>query len=255
MIRLLNSAVFVLAALALAACQQQDAGDQDAQAETPALDTPQQRLNYGVALGLGRSMLNDGMQVDVDAFALGLRDAIEGNEPRMTQDEIRAEVTAFQERASGMREAQASAMAQANAEAAQAFLAENAAREGVVTTESGLQYEVLEESDGASPGPDDRVQVHYRGTLLDGQQFDSSYDRGQPVVFGLGQVIPGWTEGLQLMTVGSKYKFFIPPELGYGAGGAGQMIGPNAALIFEVELLDIPSQQAEADDAAESPEG
>ena len=126
------------------------------------------------------------------------------------------------------------------------FLTENGAREGVLTTPSGLQYEVLEAGAGASPGANDRVQVHYRGTLLDGTEFDSSYARGEPVVFGVGQVISGWTEALQLMQVGAKYKLFIPSDLAYGAGGAGDLIGPNAALIFEVELLDIPSQQAAA---------
>jgi FKBP-type peptidyl-prolyl cis-trans isomerase len=114
-----------------------------------------------------------------------------------------------------------------------------------MTTESGLQYEVVEAGDGASPGPEDSVEVHYRGTLIDGTEFDSSYARGEPVTFGVNQVIPGWTEALQLMQVGSKYKLFIPSELAYGPGGAGNRIGPNATLVFEVELLDVPSQAAE----------
>ena len=112
----------------------------------------------------------------------------------------------------------------------------------MTVTESGLQYEILEEGDGPKPGPEDTVEVHYRGTLVDGTEFDSSYGRGQTVTFGVGQVIAGWTEALQLMPVGSKWKLAIPPELGYGAGGAGQMIGPNAALVFEVELIAIPSR-------------
>jgi FKBP-type peptidyl-prolyl cis-trans isomerase len=114
----------------------------------------------------------------------------------------------------------------------------------VTVTESGLQYEIIEAGDGPVPGADDTVEVHYRGTLVDGTEFDSSYSRGQTVQFGVGQVISGWTEALQLMPAGSKWKLVIPPELGYGSGGAGQMIGPNAALIFEVELVSIPSQQA-----------
>lgn len=243
MIKLLKPAALLGAAIVLAACQQQDAAPVQ---EEVTLDTPQARLSYGVALGLGRNMANDGMSLDVDAFALGLRDALDGTEPRLTQDEIREEMLAFQERITGEREGQMAQKAEVNSQAAAAFFVENGSREGVMTTASGLQYEIVEASEGASPQVEDEVQVHYRGTLINGTQFDSSYDRGEPVVFGLGQVIPGWTEGLQLMTVGSKYKFYIPSELGYGAGGAGEVIGPNAALVFEVELLDIPSQMAEA---------
>jgi FKBP-type peptidyl-prolyl cis-trans isomerase len=192
-------------------------------------------------------MANDGMTVDVDAFAAGLRDAMTGAPQQLSDEEIQAEMMAFQERVTAEQEALASAAADANAEAAAAFLAENGAREGVMTTESGLQYEVLEAGEGAMPGLSDSVQVHYRGTLIDGTEFDSSYARGEPVTFGVGQVISGWTEALQMMQVGSKYKLYIPSELAYGAGGAGDRIGPNAALIFEVELLDIPSQQADAE--------
>ncbi|MEO0436718.1 MAG: FKBP-type peptidyl-prolyl cis-trans isomerase [Pseudomonadota bacterium] len=238
----------LLAVFALAACEPQDAGSD---AEEVVLDTPNKRLSYGVALGLGRNMLNDGMEMDVDAFAAGLSDAMSGADSRLTEEEIRAEMVAFQERMNAEREATTSALAEANAAAAATFLAENGARDGVVTTESGLQYEVVEAGDGASPSAEDTVSVHYRGTLIDGQEFDSSYARGEPVEFGVGQVIAGWTEALQLMKVGSNYKLFIPPALAYGAGGAGERIGPNAALIFEVELLGIPSQVAAADEATE----
>ncbi|MFV0276555.1 MAG: FKBP-type peptidyl-prolyl cis-trans isomerase, partial [Parahaliea sp.] len=137
------------------------------------------------------------------------------------------------------------------ATASQEFLAKNAEREGVVVTDSGLQYEVIETGDGKTPGADDMVDVNYRGTLLDGTEFDSSYKRGQSVQFGVGQVIPGWTEALQLMPVGSKWKLYIPSDLAYGAGGAGAMIGPNAALVFEVELLSIvPADDDSADEGA-----
>ena len=233
------------ALVALAACQQQSPPEPAA----VALDTPEQRLSYGVALGLGRNMANDGMTIDVDAFAAGLRDALSGAAQKLSDEDIQAEMVAFQQRIDAEREANSQALGQANAAAATVFLTENGAREGVLTTPSGLQYEVLEAGAGASPGADDRVQVHYRGTLLDGTEFDSSYARGEPVVFGVGQVISGWTEALQLMQVGAKYKLFIPSDLAYGAGGAGDLIGPNAALIFEVELLDIPSQQAGAAEA------
>lgn len=241
----IKPAVALCALVALAACQQQSPPEPAA----VALDTPEQRLSYGVALGLGRNMANDGMTIDVDAFAAGLRDALSGAEQKLSDEDIQAEMVAFQQRIDAEREANSQALGQANAAAATVFLTENGAREGVLTTPSGLQYEVLEAGAGASPGADDRVQVHYRGTLLDGTEFDSSYARGEPVVFGVGQVISGWTEALQLMQVGSKYKLFIPSDLAYGAGGAGDLIGPNAALIFEVELLDIPSQQAGAAEA------
>lgn len=239
---LIKPALALCALVALAACQQQSPPEPAA----VALDTPEQRLSYGVALGLGRNMANDGMTIDVDAFAAGLRDALSGAAQKLSDEDIQAEMVAFQQRIDAEREANSQALGQANAAAATVFLTENGAREGVLTTPSGLQYEVLEAGAGASPGADDRVQVHYRGTLLDGTEFDSSYARGEPVVFGVGQVISGWTEALQLMQVGAKYKLFIPSDLAYGAGGAGDLIGPNAALIFEVELLDIPSQQASA---------
>jgi FKBP-type peptidyl-prolyl cis-trans isomerase len=234
----------VIAVLALSACEQQ-ATEENA-AAVVALETPEQRLSYGVAYGLGMNMQRDGMNVDVAAFSAGLSDAVAGAEKRLTDEEIQAEMMAFQERVTAEREQATNQLAQVNAQRSAAFLAENGNRDGVITTESGLQYEVLEAGEGATPGPDDRVQVHYRGTLVDGTEFDSSYARGEPVTFGVGQVIAGWTEALQLMPIGSKYKLYIPSELAYGAGGAGDRIGPNSALIFEVELLDIPSQQADA---------
>ena len=237
-----RSAAALCAVVALAACEQPASTSDSAEADV-ALETPLQRLSYGVALGLGRNMSNDGMNVDVDAFAAGLRDAVTGSPQRLTDEEIQAEMIAFQQKINAEREATTKALAEANAQASSAFLLENGSREGVTTTASGLQYEVIEQGEGATPGPDDSVQVHYRGTLVDGTEFDSSYARGEPVTFGVGQVIAGWTEALQLMTVGSRYKLYIPSELAYGAGGAGDRIGPNAALIFEVELLDIPSQQ------------
>jgi FKBP-type peptidyl-prolyl cis-trans isomerase len=193
-------------------------------------------------------MATDGMPMDIDAFAAGFRDGAEGKEGKMTQEEIQAEMQAYQEKMMAEQQAAQAALGEANLAAATAYLEENKAREGVVVTETGLQYEIVEAGEGATPGPEDTVEVHYRGTLVDGTEFDSSYKRGETVTFGVGQVIPGWTEALQLMPVGSKWNLYIPPELGYGAGGAGQMIGPNSALIFEVELVSIPSQ-AEEDSA------
>lgn len=241
--------------VALQACNQQAADSgKTAEAAAPAalkLESTEQRLSYGIALTLGQRMKADAVPMDVDAFSAGLRDALSGAEPRLTQEEIGAEMQAYQEKAAAEQQAAQAALAETNMAAATAFLAENAAKEGVVVTDSGLQYEVVTAGDGPKPGPEDTVEVHYRGTLLDGTEFDSSYARGETVTFGVGQVIPGWTEALQLMPVGSKYKLVIPPELGYGAGGAGQVIGPNAALVFDVELIAIPSQAEGA--AADAP--
>jgi len=239
----------------LQACNDQSSTTQTqgTAAEAPAgvsLESSEQRLSYGIAYGLGQRMAADGVPMDADAFSAGLTDALEGAEPRLTQEEISAEMQAYQEKASAEQAAAQAAIGETNQAAAAAFLAENAAKEGVVVTESGLQYEILEAGEGATPAPEDSVEVHYRGTLVDGTEFDSSYSRNQTVTFGVGQVIAGWTEALQLMKVGSKWKLAIPPELGYGAGGAGQMIGPNAALVFEVELIAIPAAEEEAAEPA-----
>jgi FKBP-type peptidyl-prolyl cis-trans isomerase len=255
--------LFTLASLvALQGCNPKTpaaADDEAADAAVPAtnadLATSDQRLSYGIAYGLGQRMQADGVPLDTGAFSAGLSDAMSGSESRLTEEEIAAEMQAYQEKAAAeMAVAQAEAGA-ANAAASAAFLAANAAKEGVVVTESGLQYEVITEGTGPMPGPDDQVEVHYRGTLVDGTVFDSSIDRGETVTFGVGQVIPGWTEALQLMPTGSKWLLAIPADLAYGAGGAGQVIGPDATLIFEVELIAIPdagtSDAAATDSAAE----
>jgi len=243
------------AAVALQACnQQQNAAPEETVAApaTAALETTAQRLSYGIAYGLGQRMKADNVPLDVDAFAAGMRDATSGTESRLSQEEIAAEMQAFQEKAMAEHEAKQAAAASENLAAANKFLEENKAREGVVVTDSGLQYEVITKGEGPIPGPEDTVEVNYQGTLIDGTEFDSSYKRGQSVSFGVGQVIPGWTEALQLMPVGSKWRLVLPPELAYGTGGAGQQIGPNSALVFEVELLNIakPDAQSEAAEPA-----
>lgn len=232
--------------VALQACNQQTPPATPEAAAPAALElaTTEQRLSYGIAFGLGQRMAADSVPMDVDAFSAGLRDAMEGNEPLLSQEEITAEMQAYQEKVAAEQQAAQAVVGQANQAAAVAFLAENAAREGVTVTESGLQYEIIQVGEGPVPGPEDTVEVHYAGTLVDGTEFDSSYARGETVSFGVSQVIPGWTEALQLMPVGSKWKIVIPPELGYGAGGAGQTIGPNAALVFEVELVAIVDPNA-----------
>ncbi|MDR5899282.1 FKBP-type peptidyl-prolyl cis-trans isomerase [Halomonas vilamensis] len=203
-----------------------------------APETDDERLAYSLGVTLGESMQADVEDLDIDAFTDGMRDVFAGNELALGEEEIAQALTAFQERAMQEREAETAAIAEANKAEGDTFLAENAQRDDVTVTESGLQYEVLESGDGASPGAQDSVEVHYEGTLLDGSIFDSSLERGQPVTFRVNQVIEGWQEALQLMSVGDVWKLYIPSELAYGASGQGP-IGPNEVLIFNVELLDI----------------
>lgn len=193
-------------------------------------------VSYLIGFDNGKSF-NDNISsfpggLNVDAFAEGFISGMYGDSTKVSVDDIRAFVNAY------FMEAQKKEGEKVK-EVGAAFLAENAKKDGVTTTASGLQYEVLTEGTGAKPTATDKVKVHYHGTLLDGTVFDSSVDRGTPAEFGVSQVIPGWTEALQLMSVGSKYKVYIPSDLAYGEKGAGQTIKPNSTLIFEVELLDI----------------
>jgi FKBP-type peptidyl-prolyl cis-trans isomerase FklB len=168
----------------------------------------------------------------------GVEDALQGNEPAVPREEIQPALQAFAEEVQAAASAAREDLAVANEAAGRAFLEENAQREEVTTVESGLQYEVLREGDGPVPTAADQVQLHYRGTLVDGTEFDSSYG-GEPAVFGVGAVIPGFAETLQLMPVGSHYRVWIPSDLAYGPQGSGPLIGPNSVLVFEIELLDI----------------
>ena len=209
-------------------------------AKDPALDTTPEKVSYGMGLMLGERMSNDLPDLQMDQFLQGIQHGHAGDEEtkRLTREQIQEALMAYQEELQGQQEQQFEELASQNLEAGEAFLAQNAEREGVETTESGLQYEVIEEGDGNNPTASDRVQVHYTGELINGDVFDSSRDRGQPVTFGLNQVIPGWTEGLQLMSEGARYKLYIPADLAYGPGG-NQAIGPNETLIFDVELLAV----------------
>jgi FKBP-type peptidyl-prolyl cis-trans isomerase len=219
--------------------------DSTAQEQPVNLESTEARLSYGIGLRMGQRMAADGMAIDVDAYAAGLADAVEGAEARLTEEEINTEMTAFQERRQAEVEAERVAVSQTNLEEGRAYMAEMSSNEEVQTTESGLQYIVVAAGEGDSPVLADSVEVNYEGRLIDGTVFDSSYERGQTVTFGVTQVIPGWTEGLQLMKPGGKFKFIIPPELGYGEGGAGQMIGPNATLLFDVELIAVTNADSE----------
>ncbi len=201
------------------------------------LATKEQKLSYIFGQNIGGQFKAEGMAVDVAAFSAGVQDALADAKPRLDHDEVIAVLEAFQEDQIAEYEAQYHALAEANKVEGEEFLAENAGKEGVVTLESGLQYKILVEGEGPSPGAEDTVEVHYTGTLIDGTEFDSSHRRGAPATFGVNQVIPGWTEALQLMREGATWRLFIPPGLAYGPGGTGGPIGPNQTLIFEVELL------------------
>ncbi|MGB1908204.1 MAG: FKBP-type peptidyl-prolyl cis-trans isomerase [Spongiibacter sp.] len=204
----------------------------------PSLDSEIAKVSYGIGANIG-SRFGDDLPLDVDAFSAGVRDALAGGELKMSDEEIMTTLQNFQQKQMAARQEQAQAESEVNKKAAEEFLAKNAKEEGVITTESGLQYKIIEKGEGESPRAEDKVEVHYEGTLLDGTVFDSSYKRNETVTFPVNGVIPGWTEALQLMKVGAKWTLYIPPELAYGAGGAGQMIGPNSALVFDVELVDI----------------
>ena len=202
----------------------------------PALESNLQRLSYMIGLQIGQSLRQQGLdEIDAPAVAAALEDVFGGRNPRLTLEEMQAAHAAFQ---SGRAERQ-SQQAADNLAAGQAFLASNAENEGVMQAADGLQYRILRAAEGAMPVADDRVVVHYRGRLLDGTEFDSSYGRGEPAEFMLGAVIPGWQAALQLMPVGSHWEVWIPAELAYGEQGAGGNIGPNQTLHFEIELLEI----------------
>lgn len=217
------------------------AGCQSTESATVQLETDQEKASYGIGLGMGGQLQAAADHIDMAALRAGMEDALAEREQRVSDEELQAAMQALNQTIQAEVMAEAEAEGQKNAEEGEAFLAENGAREGVVTTDSGLQYEVLREGDGASPGPGDRVTIHYRGTLIDGTEFDSSYGRGNPSTFGVGGVIPGFSEGLQQMSVGAHYRLYIPGDIGYGAQGNPPDIGPNATLIFEVELLEIPT--------------
>ena len=206
----------------------------------PKLETTDQKVSYGMGMVMGEHMGNDLPELQMEQFLQGIKHGHSGDQEqtRMTREEVQSALMAYQQEMQSKASEQQQELAKKNLEAGQTFLAENADRDGIQTTESGLQYEIIEEGDGESPSAEDKVKVHYTGELISGEVFDSSRERGEPVTFGLNQVIPGWTEGLQLMTEGSRAKLYIPADLAYGPGG-NQRIGPNETLIFDVELLEI----------------
>jgi FKBP-type peptidyl-prolyl cis-trans isomerase FklB len=195
--------------------------------------------SYSLGYQFGHNLKAQGVDINLDVYTSGIKDALGGKESQMSQEEIRAAITSLQQRLQAARQKEMKEMAAKNLEEGKKFLAENQKKEGIKALPNGLQYKVLTEGTGKSPKAEDTVTVNYKGTLIDGTEFDSSYKRGQPATFQVKGVIPGWTEALQLMKEGSKWQLFIPPELAYGERGAGREIGPNATLIFEVELLTV----------------
>lgn len=198
-------------------------------------ETLDQRLSYIVGENMAHQLKNDGIELDANAFAMAVADVATGNPSRLSEADKRSAIEEIQK----VSEERQKAKHAANIAEGAAYLEANSKKDGVTTTNSGLQYKSLASGDGKKPTKSDTVKVHYRGTLIDGTVFDSSYDRGEPAVFPVGGVIAGWTEALQLMSVGDKFELTIPSDLAYGPNGSGQAIGPNATLVFEVELLGI----------------
>ena len=198
------------------------------------------KLSYALGIGIGSQLAGMGAkELNIDDFAQAIKDVISGSELKVDNVEAQTLVQNFFQEQEAKQQAAAAEAGKAAKAAGEAFLAENGKKEGVVTLPSGLQYQVLKEGNGKKPSATDQVVCHYEGTLIDGTVFDSSYQRNQPATFGLNQVIAGWTEGVQLMQEGAKYRFFIPYNLAYGERGAGAQIPPFAALVFDVELIEV----------------
>ncbi len=234
------AAAVALVGLVLAGC--------DSQTSEISLETPAQKASYGIGLNMGKSLAQEGMDdLDSDAVAQGIEDAIGKKEQRLKDEELIEAFAFLQKRA----EERMTALNEESAKAGKKFLDDNGKREGVVTTESGLQYEVVKKAEGAQPKATDVVTVHYEGKLTDGSVFDSSIERGSPIDLPVGGVIPGWVEGLQLMHVGEKYKLYIPSELAYGEQSPTPAIPANSVLVFDLELIAIKDANAEAEAASE----
>ena len=206
--------------------------------ETAALDTNDQKASYGIGLNMGGQIADARDRLDRAAFMRGIEDAMQGGEPDVPRQELQTVLQAFAGEIEAAAAGERTRVGEENAAAGVAYLTENSARDGVTATESGLQYEVLRSGEGQMPTREQRARLHYRGTLIDGTEFDASYG-GDPAEFPVGGLIDGFTEALTLMQVGSHFRIVIPPDIGYGPQGSGGTIGPNATLIFEIELLEI----------------
>ena len=226
--------------------QQNDTGDSTQQKDD--FKTDQARLAYAVGVTLARNLHEDMKDLDVDNFTSGIKDVYDGNDIRLSDQQIGDALQQYQQQMVAEQQKQMQQEADKNDQAGKQFLEENAGKDGVETTESGLQYRVMEEGDdsGAQPGDEDQVRVNYEGRTIDGEVFDSSYERGEPVTFQVDQVVPGWQEALKMMHPGDKWEIYVPSDLAYGEAGTGP-IGPNQTLIFKVELLGVGDDATSAD--------
>lgn len=223
-----------------------------AYAEEPkGLETKKEKVSYSIGMDIGMNLTRQEIDVDADALAAGIRDVLSGGKTKLTPEEVQQVLTEFQQELMAQAEERTKQLGEKNEKEGTDFLAANKGKKGIVTLPSGLQYQVLQKGKGTVPKATDTVTTHYRGTLIDGTEFDSSIARGEPATFPVNGVIKGWQEALQLMKVGSKWRIFVPADLAYGQRGAGGVIGPNATLIFEVELLSIG--EAEKPPQAEEP--
>jgi len=218
---------------------QAGAEEKEASGDKSALKDKKERISYSIGMDIGNTMKKQSMDIDPDVLAKGLKDAFTGGKTLMTEQEVTETLNALRMEMMAKQQDRMKEAGDKNKKEGEQFLAENKKKEGVVTLPSGLQYKVVTEGSGKMPKAADTVTVNYRGTLVDGTEFDSSYKRGQPATFPVNGVIPGWTEALQLMKEGSKWQLFIPSNLAYGERGAGGLIAPNAVLIFDVELISV----------------
>jgi FKBP-type peptidyl-prolyl cis-trans isomerase FklB len=211
--------------------------------ETSSLKDQKDKISYSIGMEIGRNLKRQSLDLNPDILSKGIKDAFSGGKALMTDQEMAEIMTAFQKEMMAKQQEAAKKLGEKNKKEGEAFLAENKKKEGVVTLSSGLQYKVIKPGTDKKPKATDTVKAHYRGTLIDGKEFDSSYRRGEPASFPVKGVIPGWSEALQLMGEGAKWQVFVPSNLAYGERGAGRDIGPNATLIFEIELISIQEQK------------
>ncbi len=211
--------------------------------ESPALKSQKEKVSYIIGMDLANNLKRQSIEIDPDSLARGVKDALSGAKPQLTDQEMREVMTSFEKEVRAKQEELRKATSEKNKIEGEKFLAENKNKEGVKTLPSGLQYKVITPGKGKKPQLTDTVTTNYRGTLIDGTEFDSSSRHGKPATFPVNGVIRGWTEALQLMEEGAKWQLFIPSDLAYGEKGAGQMIGPNAVLIFEIELISVQEKK------------
>jgi FKBP-type peptidyl-prolyl cis-trans isomerase FklB len=230
-LRLIVTTLFVLAA--------GSAGAQD----KPSLKDQKEKISYIIGMDIGTNFKRQSIDIDPDILVRGIKDALAGTKPLLSEQEAKDTMASFEKEMRARQEESRRAVGEKNKKEGEAFLTQNKTKEGVKTLPSGLQYKVIKPGTGKKPAATDTVTTHYKGTLIDGTEFDSSYKRGKPATFPVSGVIPGWTEALQLMEEGAQWQLFVPPNLAYAERGAGQIIGPNATLIFEVELISIQEKK------------